>query len=500
MMTREIEFGKDLALAAPEALLSVAAMAILLLGAVLSDRAKDRTAYAALGALVFAGLLLARLWHGEASLAFSSMFAQDGFAVAFKLLFILVGILTVLVSLDFLRARGIPSGEFYALLRLSMVGMMLLVSAHDFIMLFVGLELTSLSTYILVGLLKKDLWSNEAAIKYFLLSIFASAILLFGISFIYAAVGTTNFAQIQGQLSDAVARAPGAATVAAVFIVAGFGFKITAVPFHMYAPDVYQGAPTPVTIFLSVGPKAAAFAALVRVLSAVGAAVAADWLPLLAALAVLTMTVGNLAAVLQSNVKRMLAYSSIAHSGYVLIGMAALSGAGGLADGGPGIVTSVIFYLFAYTVMNVGAFSLLMCMRRGDGFGEDLADFSGLGRRRPAVAAAMVLFLLSLAGIPPTIGFLGKLYIFIAAIRVGLYWLVLAGVVNVVISLFYYARIIVHMYMREQEVEVVDVRSAPLALAIGSAAVATVVLGIFPQAVLSVIERSTNILAGGILP
>jgi len=221
---------------------------------------------------------------------------------------------------------------------------------------------------------------------------------------------------------------------------------------------------------------------------------------MLAALAVLTMTVGNLAAVLQSNVKRMLAYSSIAHSGYVLIGMAALSGAGGLADGGPGIVTSVIFYLFAYTIMNVGAFSLLMCMRRGDGFGEDLADFSGLGRRRPAVAAAMVLFLLSLAGIPPTIGFLGKLYIFIAAIRVGLYWLVLAGVVNVVISLFYYARIIVHMYMREQEVEVVDVRSAPLALAIGSAAVATVVLGIFPQAVLSVIERSTNILAGGILP
>lgn len=499
-MVGEIEFGKDLMLGSSEAVLAVAAMAILLLGALLDGRAKAWLAYPALGALVIAGLLLARFNVGEAHFGFSSMFVQDGFAVAFKMLFILVGMLTVLVSLDFLRARDISSGEFHALLLLSTVGMMLLASAHDFMMLFVGLELTSLSTYILVGLLKKDLWSNEAAIKYFLLSIFASAILLFGISIVYAAVGTTNFGQVQERMGEAAARAPGAAVVAAVFIVAGFGFKVTAVPFHMYAPDVYQGAPTPVTIFLAVGPKAAAFAALARVLSAVGTSMAADWLPLIGALAVLTMTVGNIAAVLQSNVKRMLAYSSVAHSGYVLIGVAAMAGAGGTAKGAPGIVASVIFYLFAYTIMNVGAFSLLMCMRRGDGFGEELADFSGLGRRRPAVAAAMVLFLLSLAGIPPTIGFLGKLYIFAAAMRAGLYWLALAGVVNVVISLFYYARIIVHMYMREQEVEVTDVKSVPLGLAIGITAAATVVLGIFPQAVLSAIERSANIVAGGILP
>jgi len=487
-----------LKLVAPEAFLSVAAMAILLLGAILGDRAKARLGHATLGALIVAGLLVPRFGLDEACFGFSGMFVQDGFAVAFKMIFLLVGILTVLVSFDFLRARGIPSGEFCALLLFSIVGMMLLASAHDFMLLFVGLELTSLSTYILVGLMKKDLWSNEAAIKYFLLSIFASAVLLFGISVLYAAAGTTNFAQIQKQMGEVVARSHGAAILAAVFILAGFGFKITAAPFHMYAPDVYQGAPTPVTIFLSVGPKAAAFAGLVRVLAAGGPVMAADWLPLVSALAVLTMTVGNVAAVVQSNVKRMLAYSSVAHSGYVLIGVAAIVGDSGSTAGAPGIAASVVFYLFAYTIMNVGAFSLLMCMRRGDGFGEELSDFSGLGRRRPAVAAAMVLFLLSLAGIPPTIGFLGKLYIFTAAMRAGLYWLAVAGVVNVVISLFYYARIVVYMFMREQEVEVSDVRSLPLGLAMGITAAATVVLGVFPQAVLSAIERSAAIFAGGI--
>lgn len=491
----------NLKLVAPEAFLSIMAMAILLLGTVLTERKKAWLAYLTLAALIVTCLLLTPFNLDQSVLAYSGMFVQDGFALVFKMLFIFVGIMVTLVSFDFLRSRKIMCGEFYALLLFATVGMMLLASAHDFMTLFVGLELTSLATYVLVGLLKKDLWSNEAAIKYFLLSIFASAILLFGISIVYASVGTTNFGLIHDRIGQVTARLPGATILSLVFLTAGFGFKITAVPFHMYAPDVYQGAPTPVTIFLSVGPKAAAFAGFVRVLGAVAHAAPADWMLLAGTLAVLTMTLGNVAAVLQTNVKRMLAYSSIAHSGYVLIGVAAMARQEGYAGGVPGGAASVVFYLVAYAIMNIGAFSLLMYMKRENGYGEDLADFSGLGRRRPAVAAAMAIFLFSLAGIPPTIGFLGKLYIFTAAIQAGLYWLAVAGVVNVVVSLFYYARIVMHMYMREQEREVSDVKSFPLDLALGALAAATVVLGIFPQAILSAIERSASIIVtGGSIP
>jgi len=490
----------NLKMVAPEVFLCVMAMVILLLGTFLSDQRKRWLAYLTLFALIITARLLAPFRLDQSLLAYSDMLIQDGFAVVFKMLFILVGIFAVLVSYDFLKARNLFSGEFFALLLFAIVGMMLMASAYDFMTLFVGLELTSLATYILVGLKKKDLWSNEAAIKYFLLSIFASAIMLFGISIIYAAVGTTNLGMIAERIGAAAAQTPHAITVAVVLVVAGLGFKITAVPFHMYAPDVYQGAPTPVTIFLAVGPKAAAFAGLLRVLGSFVHVETIDWLPLLGLLSVLTMTVGNVAAVLQTNVKRMLAYSSIAHAGYVLIGVAAMVTERGEATGAPSCTASVVYYLFAYTIMNVGAFSLLMYMRRGGEFCEELADFSGLGRRRPAVAAAMLILLLALAGIPPSIGFFGKFYIFLAAIRAGLYWLAVAGVVNVVISLFYYVRIVVHMFMRQQEREVSDVRSFPLDLALWSSVAATIVLGIFPQAILIAIEQAaSSILMGGII-
>lgn len=488
----------NLTLALPEVFISIMAMVILLLGTMVGERGKAWPEYLALATLVGAALLLVPFEMDRQILAFSGMFMQDGFALVFKMMFILAGILTVMVAHDYLRERGVFGGEFYALLLFAIVGMMLLASAYDFMTIFVGLELTSLSTYILVGLMKKDLWSNEAAIKYFLLSIFASAVLLFGISIVYAAVGTTNLAQIHERIGEVAGRLPAVVVVALVFLVAGFGFKVTAVPFHMYAPDVYQGAPTPVTIFLSVGPKAAAFAGLARTLVAVAHANSADWLMLMGALAVLTMTVGNVAAIAQDNVKRMLAYSSIAHSGYVLIGITAMGAGKGSTSSA---AASVIFYLFAYTIMNIGAFSLLMCLRRGDGFGENLRDFAGLGRHRPAVAFAMIIFLLSLAGIPLTIGFFGKFYIFMAAIRAQLYWLVVAGVVNIVISLFYYTRIIVYMFMREREIGVSDVRSAPLSAALAFSALATIVLGIFSQTLLTAIERSAAfIVTGGIVP
>jgi NADH-quinone oxidoreductase subunit N len=489
-----------LKLVLPETCVAIAAMAVLLIDAAVDERRKTWLPYATLAALIVTALLLRLFRLDQHTVGFSGMFVQDGFALLFKWLFVAVGVLVTLVSCEYFRERTTSGGEYFALLLFSTVGMMLLVSAYDFIALFVGIELMSLATYILVGSAKKDLWSNEAAIKYLLLSLFASAILLAGISIVYAAVGTTQFAEIASRMGDAANRAHGAVTMALVLLVAGFGFKIAAVPFHMYVPDVYQGAPTPVTIFLAVGTKAAAFGGLVRVLLCTAHPMAEDWTILLGVLAVLTMTIGNVAAVLQTNVKRMLAYSSVAHAGYVLIGVAAVAKEDGSLGSFPGSIESVIFYLVAYAVMNVGAFSLLMYMKRGNGYGEELADFSGLGRRRPAVAVAMLIFLLSLAGIPPSIGFLGKLYIFAAAIHVGLYGLALVGVVNVVISLFYYARVVVHMFMREREREVSDVRSFPLDFVLAFAAAATVVVGIFPQAVLTAIGRSVSALVmGGIM-
>ncbi len=483
------------------------AMGILILGTVMPERGRILLAVVTLVTLAAAAYLmtpfrpdylkgtvppntgLQELFALELRWRTTLMVAHDGLALMFKMLFILVGVLTVLVSHNFLRIRNIPSGEFFALILFSTVGMMLVAAAYDFMLLFVGLELSSLATYILVGLTKKDLWSNEAAIKYFLLSIFASAILLFGISIVYAATGVTNYGEIASRVNELTARQPLAAVVALVFLVAAFGFKITAAPFHMYAPDVYHGAPTPVTIFLTVGPKAAAFAGLIRVLWVVRD-MSSDWLLLIWILSFMTMTVGNVGAVLQSNVKRMLAYSSIAHAGYALIGVAAIAVKDGTGGAFPGGTASVIFYLVAYTIMNVGAFSLLMYMRRDRGFGEELADFSGLARRRPVVAAAMLIFLLSLAGIPGSIGFLGKFYVFAAAVRAELYWLAVAGVLNAVVSLFYYARIVVQMYMQPERRDVSDVRSFSLNLALGALAAATVVLGIFPQAILDIIVRS----------
>ncbi len=489
----------DLNLVVPEIFLSVTAMGVLILETFLAGRAKRVFAHLTIAALLVTGVFLARCNLTETTFAYSRMFVQDGIAVVFKMLFMLAGIFVVLTAYDFLLSRNVFRGEFFALLMFSTVGMMLVASAFDFLTLFVGLELASLATYILVGLTKKDLWSNEAAIKYFLLSIFASAILVFGISVVYAAVGTTNFGEIAGKIGEVTRRQHTTAVVALILLVAGFGFKITAVPFHMYAPDVYQGAPTPVTIFLAIGPKAAAFAGLVRVLGYFAHTMTDDWLALTWVLAFMTMTVGNVAAVLQTNVKRMLAYSSIAHAGYALIGVAAMArenGAGAL----PGSVSSVIFYLFAYTLMNVGAFSLLIYMKRGSDYGEELSDFSGLWRRRPAAAVAMLVCLLSLTGIPPSIGFLGKLYIFGAAIKAELYGLAVIGVLNSVVSLFYYLRVVVHMFVYSQQREVTDVRSFSLDLALAASALAIVLLGIFPHVILSAIERSAaSFLTGGII-
>lgn len=474
-------------------------MCVLLLETILSGRTRHVFAHLTIAAFLLTGVLLARYSLSETVFAYSRMFVQDGFAVVFKVLFVAAGILSVLAAYDFLLSRNVFKGEFFALLMFSTVGMMLVASAFDFLTLFVGLELASLATYILVGLTKKDLWSNEAAIKYFLLSIFASAILVFGISVVYAAVGTTNFGEVAERIGEVTRRQHSVAIMALILLVAGFGFKITAVPFHMYAPDVYQGAPTPVTIFLAIGPKAAAFAGLVRILGYVAHTMADDWLALTWVLAFMTMIVGNVAAVLQTNVKRMLAYSSIAHAGYALIGVAAMAKENGAA-GLPASVSSIIFYLFAYTLMNVGAFSLLMYMRRGNEYGEELSDFSGLWRRRPAVAVAMLVCLLSLTGIPPSIGFLGKLYIFGAAIRAELYWLAVVGVLTSVISLFYYLRVVVHMFVYAQQREVTDVRSFPLDFALGLSAAAVVLLGIFPHVILSAIERSAaSFLTGGII-
>ncbi|GIX05828.1 MAG: NADH-quinone oxidoreductase subunit N [Candidatus Poribacteria bacterium] len=373
--------------------------------------------------------------------------AQDGLAVplfvvdrwtrAFMGIALLGTALSILVAFGYLARHRIERGEYYILMLLSAVGMWLMAGSNDLILLFLGLELLSLPLYILAGFLR-NAPSSEASLKYFLLGAFSSGFFLYGVAMIYGAVGSTN-------IGDVAAFEGGSNLfrLGMVLLVVGFGFKVAAVPFHQWTPDVYQGAPTAVTAFFASAPKVAGFAAVVRVFLASGSAYAQEWTALFAVLAALTMTVGNLIAVTQRNVKRMLAYSSVAHVGYVLVGLAA----------GPQALSSVAFYLLAYSLMSLGAFGVLVARGEADNEYLNLDDYAGLGFRRPFLAVGMTIFLVSLAGFPPTAGFLGKFLLFQDAYRAGLGWLVVLGVLNSVISAYYYLGVVVQMYMAEPAAE-----------------------------------------------
>lgn len=426
----------------PELVLSGAGLFILVLDLYLGRRQKPLLGYLSLG-LVGAALLSVLAARGGAGgeVILGRMLVSDPYAIFFKVLFLAALAVLIMMSFDFVGRRGLPAGEYYTLLMFAGLGMILMASSMDLIMIYLGLELTSISSYVLAGLLRNDPKSNEAAIKYFLNGALASAIVLFGMSLAYGLSGTTYLPD----LAMAVFAGQGAVgklwLAAMALLIGGLGFKIAAVPFHMWAPDAYEGAPTPVTAFFSVGPKGAAFAALLRIFALGLVGLAGQWTVAFAVLSVVTMTVGNLAAIMQTDIKRMLAYSSIAHAGYILVGLAAGSHAG---------VTGILFYILAYAFTNLGAFAVVL-MLENNGLGTGVKDFTGLGQRSPLAAAALTLFFVSLIGIPFTSGFFGKFFLFAAAINSGLTWLAVAMAINSAISVAYYYGVVRNMYLVQSD-------------------------------------------------
>jgi len=433
-----------------------------------------------LGWLALLGVLAAAggtLWASASpGLAFGRAIAADHFSFYFFYLFLLVAALTVLGSINYLERDSIQHGEFYALILMGTAGMCFMASSTDLIMVFIGLEISSISTYILAGFKRKDALSNEASLKYFLLGSFATAFFLYGIAFVYGLTGTTNLLELSGRLAYP-AQWTMLARVALLLMFVGLAFKLSTVPFQIWAPDVYQGAPAPVTAFLSVGPKAAAFAVLLRILLGGLASAASISFWIIWVSAILTMCLGNLAAIWQTNIKRLLAYSAIAHAGYVLVG-----GAAGSNEG----TAAVLFYLMAYAMMNVGAFVLIAHLAGNGKVSTQIEDYTGLAYLRPGASACLTVFLLSLAGIPTTAGFFGKLFLFRAALHSHLVGLTIIALLNSVVSVYYYLRVVVAMYMREGTTRA-STASLPTALrtAMAVSLVGIFYLGLFPSLFLS---------------
>jgi NADH-quinone oxidoreductase subunit N len=437
--------------------------------------------------LVVTGFACIAVWHTNKTV-FDGYYKVDDLAIFLKGATVLIGILAALFAPSYLRVRRLPLGEFNAILIFSLLGMFALASSSDLITLFLGLELMVMPSYVMAGFHKTDRYSNEGGLKYFLLGSFASAILLFGISWTFGLTGTTHLSGIARALGSGSASP--ALLVAIGFLTVGATFKAAAVPFHYWTPDAYQGAPTPLTGFLSVGPKLGAFALLIRIFVDGLGTIRADWLAVMAILAVLTMTGGNIVALTQNNVKRMLAYSSIAHTGYIMAGLAAFAGARDAATAQRGI-EAVLFYVLGYGVMNIAAFSVVGMLQRDTRRFGGLGSFAGLASRDPWRAAAMAILLLSLTGIPPTVGFFAKLYVLVATVDAGLAWLAVVIALNAALAAFYYLRVIVTMYMRDPEADPAPIDVAPSgALGLALSVAGVIALGVFPQAVLDLLRVS----------
>ena len=424
--------------------------------------------------LVGAAISSIMLWDTDAR-SFGVVRA-DNFTLFINLILCVVGILTMLFSTEVVEREGLPPGEFYALTLFALSGMMLMAAATDLLVIFLALEVLSLSVYVLTGLRRASATGAEAAFKYFLLGAFSSAFFLYGIAFAFAVSGSTRLDQLGVALSPQGTGAPQTLALLAVGLLAvGFAFKVSAVPFHMWTPDAYEGAPTIVTAFMSTGVKAAAFAAFVRVFLSALEPLKGEWIPVLSVIAAATMILGTVVGVVQTNVKRMLAYSSIAHAGYLLLGIIATTSTGKAA---------VLFYLLSYAVTNLGALGIVALLGTPQHEHDELRDFAGLWQSRPALAGVMTVFLLSLGGFPPTAGFIGKWYIFAAAVERGYYSLAIIGVLTSVVSVFFYLRIIVMMYMTEGN-ETVRPRVPLAAVAgLGLALLAVLYLGVLPTKVI----------------
>ncbi len=498
----------------PEAILTLFACAALVLDVMLPRNQKRIVAWVSLAGVGFALASLGILYfnfvsRSGSSTAFYNMIVLDNYAVVFKLIFLIGAALSILLSIRYLEEEGEQRGEYYGLILFSVVGMMFMASGVDLLMLFISLELMAISIYILVGYLRRDRKSNEASMKYFLLGAFSSGVLLYGISLVYGITGTTNLEQIANALPKVIsglnALNPQAAApdmrymlmIGMTLMAAGMFFKVAAVPFHMWAPDAYEGAPTSTTAFMSVAVKAASFAMFGRIFlyglpglrsGITGTPSLPGWATLLGVIAAITIVWGNLAAITQQNTKRLLAYSSISHAGYTLLGLIAGNETG---------YTGFIVYLLIYTIMNLGVFGCIIALRRRGIIGDRMEDLNGLMRKAPWLTVMMTIFLLSLGGIPPTAGFIGKFYLFAGLIQTGNVWMVRLAVLAVLmsaVSLYYYIRFIRAMYI-EPESEPQPVRlAAPLYVALGVATVLVLYIGIFPQRAIDLTKRAGAVL------
>src|SRR5829696_6055178 len=504
----------DWALIAPEVIVCIAAVLVMLVDAFVRPTQRWITGSISLVGLALSAVASIYLWlNGTASAdAFNGMIVLDELRLGFTIIFLLVSGLTVLISTVWVGGENLPAGEFHSLLLFATVGMMLMASGNDLVIIFLGLEILSIATYVMAGFRRSDIRSNESSLKYFILGSFSSAFLLYGIALVYGATaivepgpngslsrivaGTTNIAEIASRVNQA--QYPALLFAGAAMMLVGFGFKIATAPFHIWTPDVYEGAPTPVTAFMAAGPKAAGFASFIRVFvfglpfvasaSSAGTDLHHAWVSTLVVMAILTMTLGNVVAIVQNNVKRMLAYSSIAHAGYALVGFVAAGTASDLTQRNTAI-TAVVFYLLSYAVMNIGAFAVVQLIARSGDRRTAIEDYRGIGFESPVLAFSLSLFMLSLLGMPLTAGFMGKIMVFGAAIDQKYYGLVIVGVLNSAVSAYYYLRLIIVMFFGERTMAWSAPRiPASVAVALVITVLGVLYLGIFPGRVINALQ------------
>ena len=461
----------------PVILLALFGVGVLLTDLLLEEGQRYLSAVTALVGIGFAAV---QMWLIQSEMsaagitemeAFRGAVLLDSFGIFFIWIFLISSAIAILISIRYLEIEQEHHGEYYALILFATVGMIFLAIGMDLVTLFIGLELMVISVYILTGFLKRDRRSNEAALKYLLLGAFSTGILLYGMSLLYGISNSTNLKDIAFAVSQRPADDP-VLLIAVITMATGLLFKIGAVPFHQWLPDAYEGAPTSITAFMSVGPKAAAFAFLLRIFLVPLGAAREVWLPLLVGVAIATMTLGNLAAISQSNVKRLLGYSAISHVGYILLGLVAGNETG---------LKGIAVYLLVYVFMNMGAFAVVIAMRRRDIIGDEIDDMAGLIYKSPAAAVLMVIFLLSLAGIPPMAGFLGKYFIFLALIETGHFTLAVVAVLYVAVAIYYYFRIVAVMFMREPIDREMPSLSPGIRIALGVTAAMTLFMGLYPE-------------------
>lgn len=479
---------QEFLLLAPEILLASAGLLLLLIGTIGRGLGNRESALVAFVSLALTGFVLFRVWASvrgldrEQRFILDGSFVLDNFSFFWKVLVLVAIALTVLLSIRFLEEGNYRATEYYALLLLAAAGMLFMASGYTLLTIWISLETMALASYILAGYFKRHLRSNEAALKYFILGALSSGILLYGISLLYGATGTVQLGELAQGLAVANEKGNMLVPLGWLLLAAGLFFKVAAVPFHIWTPDVYVGAPTPVTAFLAVGSKAASFAILLRIFYEGLGTLQIEWQWIVAIVAAASMIWGNLAALTQENVKRMLAYSSIAHAGYILIGVLAVSEIG---------LWSVLFYLLAYCFITFGAFATVILLERKEYAGETCADYAGLAQRSKFLAAMMLIFMLALTGIPPTGGFFGKVYLFAAAVKAGWTWVAVIGVVTSAISLYFYFRIVVYMYLREStQAAPVPLHAPALVGVIGFCAVATLILGLYPEPFIQLAKAS----------